>query len=80
MGRNESKIPIKEPIWGNLRKVIPVTETIKQKKLEEKSVTVELSEEDMQRIHDIVRLRLEAKELYRQKYAKNNHKANKRPS
>ena len=79
-GETESEIPIKEPNWGNLRKVIPVTETIKQRKLQEKSLTIELSEEDRQRIHDIVRSRLEAEELYRQKYAANNHRANEKPS
>jgi hypothetical protein len=75
-GEKESKIPIKEPNWGNLRKVIPVTETIKLKRDLEKSVTVEVSDEDLQRIHDIARSCFEAKELYRQKYATNNHRAN----
>jgi hypothetical protein len=79
-GETESKIPIKEPNWGNLRKVVPITETIKQKRLQEKSVTVEFSEEIWKRIHDTARSIVESKELYRQKYAANNHRANEKPS
>jgi hypothetical protein len=65
-GDKEVKIPFKEPNWGHLRKIIPITAILEEKRLQEKA--------------GIARSREEAKELYRQKYAANHERTNEGPS